>query len=108
MVSFNQIQALSQQIVDRFQPERIILFGSYAYGQPSADSDVDLLVILPFEELPVQKAVQIRRQIHASFPLDLMVRTPEQVEQRLNVTNPRLKFGGLQTPRRMARGHCKP
>jgi uncharacterized protein len=46
VISFSQIQAFSQQIVEKFQPERIILFGSYAYGQPTEDSDVDLLIIL--------------------------------------------------------------
>jgi uncharacterized protein len=43
MITLDQIQAFSQQIADKFQPDRIILFGSYAYGQPTPDSDVDLL-----------------------------------------------------------------
>lgn len=85
MISINQIQAFSQQIAEKFQPERIILFGSYASGQPTEDSDVDLLVILPFEELPVQKAIAIRQQIKAPFPLDLMARTPQQIQQRLEM-----------------------
>jgi uncharacterized protein len=85
MIDFSQIQALSQQIIDKFQPERIILFGSYAYGEPTADSDVDLLVILPFQEMPVQKAIAIRQQIKAPFPLDLMARTPEYIQQRLEM-----------------------
>lgn len=85
MISLSQIEAFSQQIVERFQPERIILFGSYAYGQPTEDSDVDLLVILPFEEMPVQKAIAIRRQVRSPFPLDLMARTAEQIQQRLDM-----------------------
>jgi uncharacterized protein len=85
MIAFSQIQAFSQQIVDKFQPERIILFGSYAYGQPTEDSDVDLLVILPFEEMPVQKAISIRQQVKAPFPIDLMARTTEQIQQRLEM-----------------------
>lgn len=85
MISISQIQAFSQQIAEKFQPERIILFGSYASGQPTEDSDVDLLVILPFKELPVQKAIAIRQQIKAPFPLDLMARTPEQIQQRLEM-----------------------
>ena len=85
MVDLSQIQAFSQQIVEKFQPERIILFGSYAYGQPTEDSDVDLLVILPFEEMPVQRAIAIRQQIKSPFPLDLMARTPEQIQQRLDM-----------------------
>ncbi|MGF1515259.1 MAG: nucleotidyltransferase domain-containing protein [Elainellaceae cyanobacterium] len=74
MVSPSQIQALSREIAHAFQPEQIILFGSYASGQPTSDSDVDLLVILPLDESPVQKAIAIRQKIHAPFPLDLMVR----------------------------------
>jgi predicted nucleotidyltransferase len=85
MISINQIRAFSQQIAENFQPERIILFGSYASGQPTEDSDVDLLVILPFEELPVQKAIAIRQQLKAPFPLDLMARTPQQIQQRLEM-----------------------
>ncbi len=85
VASLSQIQAFSQKVVDQFQPEKIILFGSYAYGQPTEDSDVDLLVILPFEELPVRKTIEIRKRIPASFPLDLIVRTPEQIQQRLEM-----------------------
>ncbi len=85
MISISQIQAFSQQIAEKFQPERIILFGSYAYGKPTEDSDVDLLVILPFEEMPVEKAIAIRQQIKAPFPLDLMARTPQQIQQRLEM-----------------------
>ena len=85
MIDLVQIQALSQKIAEQFQPERIILFGSYAYGQPNEDSDVDLLVILPFDGLPVQKAIAIRQQVKSPFPLDLMARTPEQIQQRLEM-----------------------
>jgi uncharacterized protein len=85
MVDLTEIKAFSQQIVEKFQPERIILFGSYAYGQPNEDSDVDLLVILPFEDMPVQTAIAIRRQVKSPFPLDLMARTPEQIQQRLDM-----------------------
>jgi predicted nucleotidyltransferase len=85
MIPMEQICTFSQQIAEKFQPERIILFGSYASGQPTEDSDVDLLVILPFEELPVQKAIAIRQLLKAPFPLDLMARTPQQIQQRLEM-----------------------
>jgi len=87
MITLEQIQVFSQQIAKKFQPDRIILFGSYAYGQPTEDSDVDLLVILPFEELPVYKAIEIRREVKPPFPLDLMARTSEQIQQRLDMGN---------------------
>lgn len=85
MIALSQIEAFSEQIVAKFQPEKIILFGSYAYGQPDEDSDVDLLVILPFEEMPVQKAISIRQQMNYPFSLDLMARTPTQIQQRLEM-----------------------
>ncbi len=85
MITLGQIKDFSQEIAEKFQPEQIILFGSYAYGQPTEDSDVDLLVILPFEELPVHKAIEIRRQVRSPFPLDLMARTSEQIQQRLDM-----------------------
>jgi predicted nucleotidyltransferase len=53
MISINQIQAFSQQIAEKFKPAQIILFGSYAGGEPDENSDVDLLVVLPFECIPV-------------------------------------------------------
>ena len=50
MIEQSKILNLVQKIIEDFQPQKIILFGSYAYGQPRDDSDIDLLVILPFTE----------------------------------------------------------
>jgi uncharacterized protein len=83
MVEMQKIEDLTSQIVREFNPERIILFGSYADGRASDDSDVDLLIVLPFEGKPVRKAIEIRNKINARLPLDLIVRTPEQLAQRL-------------------------
>ncbi|MFM7439913.1 MAG: nucleotidyltransferase domain-containing protein, partial [Snowella sp.] len=66
-----------------FQPQKIILFGSYAYGQPRDDSDIDLLVILPFTEKKSQKSLEILNKIKPIFALDLLVRTPSEIQQRL-------------------------
>jgi predicted nucleotidyltransferase len=49
MVDMDTIHALVQRIIQTYRPERIVLFGAYAYGTPTVDSDVDLLVVLPFE-----------------------------------------------------------
>ena len=85
MIEIKQIQALSQQIVEQFQPDRIILFGSYAYGTPNEDSDVDLMVVMPFEGHPVNQAIKVLNHIHAEFPLDLLVRTDEFITERLKL-----------------------
>jgi uncharacterized protein len=83
MIEMQQIEALGRQIADQFQPEQIILFGSYASGQQTADSDVDLLVILPFEGYPFRKASEILDATNPNFAVDLLARTPEQIKQRL-------------------------
>ena len=85
MISSKEIQSFSQKIVEEFQPEQVILFGSYAYGQATQDSDVDLLVILPFEGLPVYKAIEIRKKLKPTFSLDLITRTSKQIQQRLDM-----------------------
>src|SRR5438105_280658 len=76
LIPRNRIQAYCDAVAGEFHPEKIILFGSYAYGRPTADSDVDLLVILPFRGSDVRKAIQIRARFDSPFPLDLLVRKP--------------------------------
>ncbi|MBD1876502.1 nucleotidyltransferase domain-containing protein [Nodosilinea sp. FACHB-131] len=85
MVDMQQIEALGWQIAEQFNPDRIILFGSYAYGEPTEDSDVDLLVVLPFEGHSFRKASEILRVTDPDFAVDLMARTPEQLRQRLEL-----------------------
>jgi predicted nucleotidyltransferase len=76
------IRDYARQIAERFQPERIIFFGSYAYGTPHKDSDVDILVVMPaYDE--INQAVRIRQKTDHPFPLDLIVRTPENLSWRL-------------------------
>ena len=83
MTSVRQIKAYAAKIARQFRPERIILFGSYAYGQPTRDSDVDLLVIMEHDQRNVEKAIEIRSKLEAPFPLDLLVRTPARVQERM-------------------------
>jgi len=88
MISMQQIEEVSRCIADAYHPERILLFGSYAWGTPSRDSDVDLLVILPFEGKTVAKSVEMRLKIRPPFPVDLLVRTPEKIRERLALGDP--------------------
>ncbi|MBL8794244.1 MAG: nucleotidyltransferase domain-containing protein [Planctomycetia bacterium] len=76
------IRRYARAIAEEFQPDQIILFGSHAYGTPHADSDVDLLVVMPTRN-PSSQAVRIRWRLSAPFPLDLLVRTPKDVAWRL-------------------------
>lgn len=83
--SHNEIKKLCEEIAREFRPQKIILFGSHAYGTPQWDSDVDLLVIMPFKGTPHKQAVTIRNRIDAGMALDLLVRTPEQITRRLEM-----------------------
>lgn len=77
------IQRVIRQIVGRFHPRKVLLFGSYAYGEPTADSDVDLLVEMETPLRNVEQAVEIRKAVDFPFPTDLLVRTPQQIVERL-------------------------
>ncbi len=83
MVSRERIAEFGRMIADRFDPEKIILFGSHAYGNPGGDSDVDLLVVMPFDGSSHHKAVEIKSALPRPFPLDLLVRTPEELSKRV-------------------------
>jgi predicted nucleotidyltransferase len=65
-----------QQIVQQFQPDRVILFGSHASGTPTPDSDVDLLVVMETSETPGRSAARVAAAVDHPFPLDIIVRTP--------------------------------
>lgn len=78
-----QIRDYCRKIAGEFSPQKIILFGSHAYGKPTADSDVDLMIVLPFRGNEVSKAAQIRSRLDAPFPVDLLVRKPKFVAERL-------------------------
>jgi predicted nucleotidyltransferase len=83
MITAKQIRAFSQRLANEFHPERIVLFGSYAHGQPHADSDVDLLVVTRKRQSSVAQSVAMRLKLRPQFPLDLLVRSPAKIRQRL-------------------------
>jgi len=76
------IRRYARAIGERFSPDKVILFGSYAYGTPHEDSDGDILVVMPAWNQHSQ-AVRIRMALTAPFPMDLMVRTPKEMKWRL-------------------------
>lgn len=77
-VTLEQVRSVTRQVVEQFHPQKVILFGSYAYGQPTEDSDVDLLVVIDTDEPPLHVAAKIAAAIDHPFPLDILVRTPEE------------------------------
>ena len=83
MIPLEIITTVSNQIAQEFHPEQIILFGSYAHGEPHRDSDVDLLVVMSHGMDNVYQAIEILNRVAPPFPIDLLVRTPGEVKQRI-------------------------
>ena len=83
MITTEAIKNFGDLIAERFSPEKIILFGSYAYGKPDQDSDVDILVIMPHLGSTREAAISIKNSLPRLFPLDLIVRSPEELRLRI-------------------------
>jgi uncharacterized protein len=91
MITEKQIHRLCQAIADQFRPEKIILFGSYAYGSPRSDSDVDLLIVIPHKLRNTEMAMTIWRAIQPKFPVDLIVRSPDELVWRYQEHDPLIR-----------------
>jgi predicted nucleotidyltransferase len=85
------IQELIRRIAERFQPQKIILFGSYAYGKPRPESDVDLLVVMDTPLRMTQQALEIRQHVNPLFGVDIIVYTPNYLQQRIQYGDSFLK-----------------
>lgn len=81
-VTEQALRKIVQRIVNELRPEKIILFGSYGYGSPTEDSDVDLLVIMETSSRPADRYLAVSRLIRPRpFPLDILVKTPEEISR---------------------------
>ena len=81
-----QIRQMVKRIVERFHPEKVILFGSHARGEGGPDSDVDLLVVMPVRGPKREKRIAIGVALSDfGVPLDIVLSTPEEVEQRQRI-----------------------
>ena len=83
MVSRDEIRRFVEEVVRQFRPVSVVLFGSYAYGQATANSDVDLMVVMPHRGPGARTATRIRLACPRAFPMDLIVRTPAEVRRRV-------------------------
>jgi len=84
MVNRAQIRKYAKTLGRQFQPTRVVLFGSYARGKATEDSDVDILVIMDHDKpRNVDQAIAIRLQTDTPFPMDLLVKRPAEVAERL-------------------------
>lgn len=87
MVQASQILEFVDGIVAKFKPQRVILFGSYAYGAPTEDSDVDLLVVKAFRGSNYELMLDIRGEVPAPFAFDLLVHRPTDIVKRIKAND---------------------
>ncbi|GMV34109.1 MAG: nucleotidyltransferase [Chloroflexota bacterium] len=70
-----------ERLVSELKPEKIILFGSYAYGEPTPDSDVDLLIVMRTRAKAIERYVAVSNILYPrDFPVDIIVKTPKEIK----------------------------
>jgi len=80
------LKEVTDKIVRALKPEKIFLFGSYAYGNPGKDSDVDLLIIMKSSERPVKRRTRASRLFwDRPVPMDFVVKTPSEIAERMSM-----------------------
>lgn len=85
----NKLYEITEKIATAYQPEKIILFGSYAWGEPGPDSDVDLFIVKESVEQRIDRARAVQKLIFGSkIPVDVLVYTPAEIERRLSFDDP--------------------
>jgi len=91
MPSMADIRTFTDRLAREYNPDRIVLFGSHATGSASPDSDVDLLVVLPFEGRNLDKSVEMLTRMNPSFPIDLLARQPADTARRYRLGDPLIR-----------------
>ena len=80
-----KLREVTEKIVKEFQPEKIILFGSWVWGKPGPDSDADLLIVKRSSDPRPQRELELNALLsHREIPFDFMVYTPEELDQSIN------------------------
>ena len=87
MIDERSIMELRDNIASEFRPQLIIMFGSHAYGEATEHSDLDLLVVMEYAGSGSGKAVEILNRVKPRIPIDLLVRTPEQIQERIRAND---------------------
>ena len=83
-----ELNKIVRQVVEAYRPEKIILFGSYAYGKPDSDSDIDLLIVKKTSERFIDRLIHVRQIVSdpkRSIPFEPLVLTPHELEERLAI-----------------------
>ena len=91
MKNADVIERMVRKLVEEYRPEKIILFGSYAWGEPDSDSDIDLFIIKDTDKRKLDRMAEVRRiltGLHDFIPLDTIVMTPEEFRSRSGLRDP--------------------
>lgn len=88
-----EIESISKQLIEKYKPEKIILFGSMAYGNYTSDSDLDLLIVKSgLDEIKGHvRHYQVRKLLSGNMPMDILVYTPYEIKKRLYLGDPFIK-----------------
>ncbi len=80
-----KIKEIAQKIVKEFKPEKIILFGSWAWGNPGPDSDIDLLIVKDSNKKRIERQIEIRKSLpDSNLPMDILVYTPSEIDESIH------------------------
>ena len=85
------LERLLRKLIENYSPQQIFLFGSYAYGQPDPDSDLDLLIVKETTKTPFQRRVEVGRIVQDKTrrtPIQPLVITPKELDERLQSGDP--------------------
>jgi predicted nucleotidyltransferase len=86
------LNEIAQKISKTFSASKILLFGSYAYGKPGKDSDLDLFIIMETKKSSAKRRIMVSRLFRdREVPMDFIVRTPEEIKKRLSLGDPFIK-----------------
>lgn len=86
------IKIVTERIKRNIQPKKIILFGSYAYGNPQGNSDIDLFLLIDSEEKPAKRRIKVSKLfLDRTYPLDFVVYTPGELKERLSMNDAFIK-----------------
>ena len=85
MKNQKEVKNIVNQIVKNYKPEKIILFGSFAYGTPKISSDIDLLIIKNTKKRKVERIKDVLMKVESGFPLEPLVYSPKELQERLNL-----------------------
>lgn len=85
MTTHRQIKKIAKRIEEKYKPEKIILFGSFAYGKPTPSSDIDLLIIKKSRKRKVERIKEVLMKVESDIPLEPLVYTPKEIKDRLKL-----------------------